>query len=200
MSYLTDQLLRDLREARQRKGWSQRALSARSGVPQSHISRIENGDVDIRVSSLIALARALELELELVPRKTLPAVQSIVRSSVSADYMEARKQVKQQLSALENVISKAVQFDDTATLYKELKSVMRLSHQIERFQPDAKALKKIARSTKELEKALKQNTGVFETIRKSVEQLESIRNIAAHSPAPPMQARAAYSLDEADDD
>lgn len=85
MSYLNDQILKSLREARQRKGFSQRELSAKSGVPQSHISRIESGAVDLRVSSLVALARVLDLELELVPRKTLPAVKSIVRSSMSAD-------------------------------------------------------------------------------------------------------------------
>lgn len=81
MTYLNDQILSALREARQRKGLSQRALSAKSGVPQSHISRIEKGEVDLRVSSLIALARALDLELELVPKKSVPAIKSIVRST-----------------------------------------------------------------------------------------------------------------------
>ena len=90
MTYLNDQLLKSLREARQRKGLSQRELSARSGVPQSHISRIESGEVDLRVSSLVALARVLELELELVPKEAVPAVQSIVRRSVNSDDAPAR--------------------------------------------------------------------------------------------------------------
>ena len=81
MTYLNDQTLKSLREARQRKGFSQRELSAKSGLPQSHISKIESGAVDLRVSSLVALARVLDLELELVPKKTVPAVKSIVRSS-----------------------------------------------------------------------------------------------------------------------
>lgn len=85
MTYLNDQILESLREARQRKGFSQRELSAKSGVPQSHISKIENGAVDLRVSSLVALARVLDLELELVPKKTVPAVKSIVRSSTNND-------------------------------------------------------------------------------------------------------------------
>lgn len=84
MLYLNDRILSALREARQRKGLSQRALSAKSGVPQSHISRIEKGDVDLRVSSLIALARALDLELLLAPKKSVPAIKSIVRSTTKA--------------------------------------------------------------------------------------------------------------------
>jgi transcriptional regulator with XRE-family HTH domain len=80
MSYVTEQILESLREARVRKGFSQRELSTRSGVPQSHISKIESGGVDLRMSSLIALARALELELFVVPKKSVPGISSIIRS------------------------------------------------------------------------------------------------------------------------
>lgn len=200
MTYLNDQILKSLREARQRKGFSQRELSARSGVPQSHISRIENGDVDLRVSSLVALARVLDLELELVPKKSVPAVKSIVRSSVNTDYSDTQKRIKAQLSAFDETIRKATQLTGVTALQKELASINRLSEQIERLQPNAKALEKIVNSTKVLGKALRQNSGVFEAIKRSEEQLKSIRNIAAHSPAPVVQARSAYSLDEADDE
>ena len=81
MSYVTEQILESLREARVRKGFSQRELSARSGVPQSHISKIESGGVDLRISSLIALARVLDLELFVAPKKSVPAIKSIIRSS-----------------------------------------------------------------------------------------------------------------------
>ena len=80
MSYVTEQILESLREARVRKGFSQRELSARSGVPQSHISKIESGSVDLRISSLIALARVLDLELLVAPKKSVPAIKSIIRS------------------------------------------------------------------------------------------------------------------------
>lgn len=83
MTYLTNALAESLRAARQRKGWTQSELSAASGVPQSHISRIERGVVDLRVSSLVALARILDLELALVPRKSVPAIESIIRSTTS---------------------------------------------------------------------------------------------------------------------
>lgn len=84
MTYSTEHIAKTLREARESKGLSQRALSAISGVPQGHISKIETGAVDLRLSSLIELGRALDLELTLVPRNTLPAVRSIVRTSARA--------------------------------------------------------------------------------------------------------------------
>lgn len=73
-----------LKAAREAKHLSQRALSEKTGVPQAHISKIESGAVDLRVSSLVAIARVLDLELMLVPRKAVSAVQSITRRSASA--------------------------------------------------------------------------------------------------------------------
>ena len=66
-----------LKSARERKGLSQRALGKRVGLPQSHISKIENAAVDLQTTNLMQIARALDLELTLVPRATLPAVQSL---------------------------------------------------------------------------------------------------------------------------
>jgi len=50
---------------------SQRELAERTGIPQGHISRIERGEVDLQVSSLVELVRALEMDLVLVPREKL---------------------------------------------------------------------------------------------------------------------------------
>lgn len=200
MSYLNDQILKSLREARQRKGFSQRELSARSGVPQSHISRIENGDVDLRVSSLVALARVLDLELELVPRKAVPAVKSIVRSSVNTDDSDAQRRIRQQLAVFDKAITQAAQSGGVAAWQKQLESIRRLSSEIERIRPNPGTLEKIVDITRALEKALKHNSGLVEAIKRSEEQLRSIRNIAAHNPAPVVKTRSAYALDEADDE
>jgi len=81
MRYSIQYIAQQLKKTRENRGLSQRELSARSGVPQSHISRIESGNVDLRLSSLVAIARVLELELALIPRKYLSAVNSIVSST-----------------------------------------------------------------------------------------------------------------------
>src|SRR5215471_5651292 len=91
MSYATDEILENLRTARQRTGLSQRDLSARIGVPQSHISKIESGGTDLRLSTLIELARALDHEVVLVPRKLLPAVEAIVGNASASLSTDARQ-------------------------------------------------------------------------------------------------------------
>lgn len=73
------EIIETLKEAREAKGLSQRALAVRSKVPQSHISRIERGQVDIQLSSLVELARVLELEVKLVPRRVVQVVDGVIR-------------------------------------------------------------------------------------------------------------------------
>lgn len=79
--YGLESLTETIRQARLAKGWSQRDLSARAHLTQAQISRIENGEVDLQVSTLIELARSLDLDLQLVPRIALVAVEAAVRSA-----------------------------------------------------------------------------------------------------------------------
>ncbi len=67
-----------LRSARKAKGLTQKNLGAKMGLPQSHISQIEAGNVDLRYSSLQEMARLLDLEPILIPRSLLPAIRSII--------------------------------------------------------------------------------------------------------------------------
>ena len=78
MAYASDHIIRALRAAREHSGLSQRDLSARIGLPQSHISKIESGTSDLRLSSLVELTRGLDHELVLVPRKLLPTVEAMI--------------------------------------------------------------------------------------------------------------------------
>lgn len=80
-----------LKQARKAKGLSQAALAKRAGVPQSHISRIETTGVDLRLSSVAELARALDLELMLVPRKAVPAARSLIRQAQRGSAPEAQR-------------------------------------------------------------------------------------------------------------
>jgi transcriptional regulator with XRE-family HTH domain len=76
-------LPRDLRQAlvaaRKAAGWSQAALGNRVGLPQMHISGIERGRVVPRYDTLLELVRALGLDLVLLPRVLVPAVEAMVR-------------------------------------------------------------------------------------------------------------------------
>jgi transcriptional regulator with XRE-family HTH domain len=57
-----------VREARGRARLTQRQLSAKSGIPQETIARIERGRADPRVTTLDRLLEACEFGLEVMPR------------------------------------------------------------------------------------------------------------------------------------
>lgn len=82
-------LVEQLRAIRRASGLSQRALGARVGLPQSHISSIESGSVDPRLSSVVELARQLDHEVVLVPRAMLPAVRAMLRGTEEAPLWQA---------------------------------------------------------------------------------------------------------------
>ncbi|HML96604.1 MAG TPA: helix-turn-helix transcriptional regulator [Thermodesulfobacteriota bacterium] len=79
MKYTTEELAAELRKARKKAGLTQKELGEKTGIPQSHISRIEKGEVDIQASSLVGIARVLGLELMLVPRELAAAVDGLMR-------------------------------------------------------------------------------------------------------------------------
>lgn len=201
MSYLNDQILKSLKRARKAKGLSQRELSAKSGVPQSHISKIENGAVDLRVSSLVALARTLDLELELVPRKTVPAVQSIVRRTINTDLMNTQRRAQEVIDAYMGTINAAVNMALVNIPQKELDKLKININDISNLMPkiNATQLDAIVSSRIAIEEAL--NSGYTEEIKKAIGEVGSIRNTLAHSKLENIaQALPAYSLDNEVDD
>lgn len=50
-----------VREARRRRGWSQRELAELSSLNQKQLSLLERGTLDVRVSTLLRLLDVLEL-------------------------------------------------------------------------------------------------------------------------------------------
>ena len=78
-----------LRDARRQLRMSQRTLASRTGLPQGHISRIEAGVVDARMSSATKIARALGFEPMLIPRRALPVVLGLL-SGFDPDPAESR--------------------------------------------------------------------------------------------------------------
>ncbi len=71
---LPSPIARALVQAREAKGLSQREVAKRAGLTQAQISKVETGRADLTVSSLSELARALDLEVVLVPSKMVPAL------------------------------------------------------------------------------------------------------------------------------
>jgi transcriptional regulator with XRE-family HTH domain len=207
MPYSLDYIADALKAARARRGLSQRALSEIVGIPQSHISKIENGAVDLQTSNLIELARALDLELVLVPKSILPALEGIERSSKEdgvADELVRRK--------LEHIYDRA---DRLRLANPTAKTFESLVHTIEATRPlrlDATAANRVADLTaklgQELDKFERKNTSMnwqrrkreaLYAIKNSTDQLRILRNALAHGMVDaPSERRPAYSLDETD--
>ena len=71
-------IIQQLKRARLAKKLKQSELGVKLGLPQSHISKIEQGGSDPRLSTVTDMARLLDQELVLVPRSMLPAIRSML--------------------------------------------------------------------------------------------------------------------------
>ncbi|MNI35368.1 helix-turn-helix protein [compost metagenome] len=189
-------LTETIRQARLAKGWSQRDLSARAHLTQAQISRIENGEVDMQVSTLIELARSLDLDLQLVPRTALVAVEAAVRS---AEERSSERSARKLLSNLRLLAERALQ---VAPGREDIESI---ASSLEDLEPLAPALRGTV-LTAELER-LRTNLEGFvnyppaerprhaKTYRDTAAWLKQLRNTLMHAPH---AERPAYSLDDED--
>src|ERR1035437_182795 len=82
---LPEDMRRALKEARGKRGWSQRDLASRVGLTQTHISGIESGKIVPRYDTLLELVRILDRDLLMVPRALVPVVQSLIRDHLQPD-------------------------------------------------------------------------------------------------------------------
>jgi transcriptional regulator with XRE-family HTH domain len=73
-------LIKELENARKAAGWSQQTLAERAGLSRMTVQRIESGQIDPRLSTLLEMARALGLELMPVPAELRPQLEDFVRS------------------------------------------------------------------------------------------------------------------------
>jgi transcriptional regulator with XRE-family HTH domain len=199
MSYSTEHISRILRETREKRGLSQRQLSAASGVPQSHLSKIEKGAVDLRLSSLIELARTLDLELTLVPRQAVPAVQSIVRSSEppsAASGKEAQLALKDLNRLQQTVASNLSRLNLPPS---ELTQLQRQIRQLPHYSLSNFERETIRAANQTLKEYFKDTNNV-NAVRQALSQVKELHNALAHGAAHhtphPEPARPAYSLDE----
>ncbi|GAA4187025.1 helix-turn-helix domain-containing protein [Shinella granuli] len=195
MSYKTEHITQQIRAVREARNMSQRELSARSGLTQSHISQIERGTMEPGLSSLVDVARALDLEIVLAPKKLMPAIGNILGSaSVTGDMLtsQQRKLVRRLERWLAKgreqftISSEADTLKDSLALLRhlplsadELDRLRDVSLQLDHWQddpPTSKALGEFARAIRHL------------------------RNAAVHRDRDDAVPRSAYALDEEDED
>ena len=216
MTYATEDIIEALKRAREAKGLSQRALSARTGVPQSHISKIETGGTDIRLSSLIELARMLDLELKLVPRKAVPAVENIVRSTTAhlppahfsaSAANTAQKELNRTLEAAKSALALHPDIKELASLQDSLQSFKNLQTQSREFNALIEAAKTLKPLQKELDQIRKLSDAVklpseqLKALKESANTFERLRNQLAHTGISQVtHPRPAYRLDEGGED
>lgn len=77
-----------IKKARRKRGWGQRELAAKVGLPQPHISGIESGEIVPRFDTLLDVVRVLDQDILLVPRALVPTVQSLVRAQQEPQAVE----------------------------------------------------------------------------------------------------------------
>ena len=69
-----------LRDAREKRHLTQKALAQKLDMRQRQISDLERGTVDSRLSTILNVARALDLELMLIPRPLIASVEGLQRA------------------------------------------------------------------------------------------------------------------------
>lgn len=197
--------------AREAKGLSQRTLAERVGMPQSHISKIERGGVDIQLSSLTELARALELELKLIPRKAIPAVDSIIRQTAPTTLQYQQARVRESLSRAIAVADRLGEFDPSSSFDRIKDAAHLLQHlplpagdlnAVQEALEVLRSLEHISLDTNEAEdiKFIVESPKVSTSLKRAAQTLRNIRNRAVHHPEHnPAAQRPAYTLDEEDD-
>lgn len=192
--YKTEHITQQLRAAREAVKMSQRELSARSGLTQSHISQIERGTMEPGLGSLVNAARALDLEIVLAPKKLMPAIRNILNSaSVSRDVLtsDQRKLVGRlerwfaQHRGEFGSASEADTFKDSLALLRHLRlsteemdTLTEVAARLDRWQADPQSRQELNRL---------------------VHAVRHLRNAAVHRDRDNAVPRSAYALDEEDD-
>ncbi len=197
MKYETQEIADRLREAREAKQLSQRELSRLAGVPQAQISRIESNSVDLRLSSLVAIASALDLEIALVPRKAVPAIKSITRQTTDRTVIQPPA-IGKEMQQLQKAV-RALQID--APSLPELDELRKATASLQRLQIDTRFLDHLRSLRQTIDHA--KLTEHWKGISDATNSMRALRNQIAHFEPTSEQRNAnrpAYSLDEEDDD
>ncbi|GAA5062411.1 MULTISPECIES: helix-turn-helix domain-containing protein [Erythrobacteraceae] len=188
MTTAIEDIAASIKAARTAKSFTQKQLGERVGLPQSHISKIEGGNVDLQISSLVEIARALDLELKLVPRRTVPAIEGVVRSQ------RERSEASRTLATIaetnrfaERVRESYPSVTEVNELQSALKDIQAVNFTPETLKAIEQALQPVAHLKKHLQDlgwALEQQEGrkkLAQQIAASTRALRHVRNLQVHS-------------------
>ena len=195
MGYKSEDLIREIRGRRSDAGVSQRALAVRSGLTQAHISQIETGTLEPGLSSFIDMARALDLEIMLVPKKFLPAVQGILRQTPTEQSSPQEGEAAlREIARGERLVIKQKQLYGSSADLDRIADALRFLRHAPLRKPDLQivtdAINKLRRY-----QASPQSKDIVAAIATDLQQL---RNRVVHSPSE--APRPAYVIDDEDDD
>jgi transcriptional regulator with XRE-family HTH domain len=195
VGYKSEDLIREIRDRRADAGISQRALAARSGLTQAHISQIETGTLEPGLSSFIDMARALDLEIMLVPKKFLPAVQGILRQTSTAQSTpQDGEAALREIARGERLVIKQKQLYGSSADLDRIADALRFLRHAPLRKPDLQivtdAINKLRRY-----QASQQSKDVVAALATELQQL---RNRLVHNPSE--APRPAYAIDDEDDD
>ena len=73
-----NKIIQLLKDARLELKLNQSELGKKMGMPQSHVSKIDKGLSDPRLSTISDMARLLDQELILVPREKLSIINALI--------------------------------------------------------------------------------------------------------------------------
>lgn len=200
MSVGIDEIAANIRAARQKKALTQKELGQRVGLPQSHISKIENGAVDLQLSSLVEIVRALDLEVKLVPRKALPAVEGAVRAhGTTVETSRALNLLKEQAQLAESIERSFPDLSQIEAFQNAIRNIPKLQFDAAQL----KALDEALQPAKRLKSLIDAQGGaakLAKQLEEATSSLRHFRNIQVHTPLIETRRQLpAYRLEEDDE-
>lgn len=202
MNLAIDEIAESIRAARKSKALTQKELGQRVGLPQSHISKIEKGAVDLQLSSLVEITRALDLEVKLIPRRALPAVEGAIRAhTITVETSRALNLLNEQTQLAKRIKEHFPDLAEIEAFEGAIRSTLELQLEFDAIQ--LKALDDALRPAKRLKSLLDTQASpddLAKQLAKSTTSLRHLRNSHAHPPFGETQRQLpAYRLDEEDE-
>ena len=185
-----------IRRARVADGLTQKQLGERTGIPQSHISKIEKGGVDIKLSSLTEIGRALELEIQLVPRQALSAVEGSLRVAETVEKNNrARALLSREKRIADRIHSEYPDLPDSWSYFEIIRDLLRIGIDPQ----DIALLEATLKPARKLEAVLEtyDRAAIGKQLTTATTTLRAFRNAQAHKVIEAgSPVRAAYRLED----